>query len=498
MTEDIDDVEQPAADMESTEAEASGSVAAFVSMLEHETVTDIVDELDEEMEAEPLEEPEIPLDLPEVDSSEERISEMVERQVATRAMEDPLEVVGIEEADRSRDSTPFALPPMPEDTQIGLPTEPLESYGEMTDEEAVPLGEDEHETVNLRMTALRRNSLETITPTEPETLSGDQIPTDLYEEYDYSAEEFEAAMESAGAEPIEDIGETGADYYPEEEELTRSSGMMIPSSQQPDPFGEREIRRPARDIFQPGSLVPDQELLRLFVDDNRLRELFELIEALQEEIVENVRGERGNTDTYQEELLEASNLLMQSRENYDEARAIVYRVRADLNRERRVDEDIRRFRPLINNIYIGMGIFVAVLAGLGELFISVADSVGVPWIGQGYYPALAGAVGALLFGVRTLRAHTTTYRDFDPSHVDWYIMNPLLGMVSGFLLYLFLLATSVTSVSSTTFEINGARPLILLAAVAVGYNQNVVISLLDTARQRLAPSNMDEPRREER
>jgi hypothetical protein len=242
--------------------------------------------------------------------------------------------------------------------------------------------------------------------------------------------------------------------------------------------------------------VPDQELLRLFVDDNRLRELFELIEALQEEIVENVRGERRNTDIYQEELLEASNLLMQSRENYDEARAIVYRVRADLNRERRVDEDIRRFRPLIMNVYIGMALFIVVMAGLGQLFISVADSVGVPWIGQGYYPALAGAVGALIFWWRTLDRHTTTDRDFDPAHVNRYIMNPLLGWVTGFLVYLFLLGTSVTPLNSNSYEITGTAPFTLLLAVGVGYSQTIIFDMLtETTRRRFTGSD---DQREER
>ena len=513
MTGEIEEAEaQPAFALESTDNEPDApatEAAAFVSMLERETATDIAEELDEEFDAEP--EPTFDeFELPDVDPSEERISEMVEREVATRAMEEPLEVLGIEEAEAAREGVAFALPSSAEDTQPPIATEPLSGsqFSDIPHEEAVPLGEDELETVNLGMAALRRNALDSITPKEPETFSADQLSDDFAEddlyddiEADYHAEDFEQALESAGAESLEDTGGAEDEGYPEEEALTRGAGMMVTSGdvpQPPDPFGEREIRRPAREIFQPGMVVPDEELLRLFVDDNRLRELFELIEALQEEIVENVRGERRQSDTYQEELLQASNLLMQSRENYDESRAIVYRIRADLNRERRVDEDIARFRPLITNIYIGLAIFILVLGLLGQLFISVADSVGVPWIGQGYYPALAGAVGALLFGWRTLNRHATVYRDFDPTHVNWYIMNPLLGMLSGFLLYLFLLATAVTTLSSSTFEITGSSPLTLLAAVAVGYNQNVVIALLDAARQRFAPGEVDEFRREER
>ena len=491
MTDDVEAVEP-------SEPESVSEAAAFVSMLERETVTEIVDEIDEELGAEPEEEPEpeFPIDLPEEDVEEDRLSEMVEHEVAARAMEEPLEVVGIEEAEPTQESAPFALPPVAEDTQPALATEPLTkpAFGEFAREEAVPLGEDDQEIVNLSMAALHRSALDTITPTEPETLSEEYLFDEAEEEFDEAletAEDIDDVLEAEIPEDIEHVLEAEEeDFYPEEVEPMPSTDLMVAAD-------ERQIRRPDSEIL-PGSVVPDEELLHLFVDDNRLRELFELIEALQEEVVESVRGERRQSDTYQDELLQASNLLMQSRENYDEARAIVYRIRADMNRDRRVERDIARFRPLITSIYIGMAIFVAVLALLGQLFISVIDSAGAPWIAQGYYPALAGAVGALLFGWRSLGRHTTIDHDFDPTYVTEYIIIPLKGLAFGFLCYLLLLGTTVSPLNSNTIEITGIAPITLILACLVGYNQNVVSALLDSVRQRLLPGNTNQPRQEDR
>jgi hypothetical protein len=395
------------------------------------------------------------------------------------------------------ESLPFGLAPQPTsalaETQPSLATTTFEVERPLSDFapkspvdhalEATPLGEDSpRENVDLSGMRLAARPLEKLTPQAPEIMDGAPFSAArLLAEMENTDKGGQDSFERPPLPAIESAGEA---------ETTRNAALLasFDSATPSEPFGQRVPRLPAKELFtRETNITSDKDLLGLFIDDNRLRELFEQIEALQEEIVENVRGERGNSDVYLQELNQATNLLTQSRESYDEARGIVYRVRADLNRERRVVEDINRYRPLLTNIYIGYIILFVVLALLGQLFISVADSVDAAWLGQGYYPALAGAVGAWLFGYMTLRKHTSVNRDFDPIHVNWYIVNPLMGLLSGFLIYLFVWSLNFTSLAEVSAEVSGTSPVTLLFAVGGGYNQNILIGILDSARQRIAP-----------
>lgn len=232
----------------------------------------------------------------------------------------------------------------------------------------------------------------------------------------------------------------------------------------------------------PGSMPPDPDLLDRLVDDERLNKLWNQIDAVQEEIIHMAGGERGRTDMYQQELLQASSMLLESRANYDEARAIVYRIRSDLNRQRKVTADIIRYRPLLLNYYLGWGIAWIVLVALKQLFAGIAEAVGVDVFAALYYPTLFGVAGALISGYVTLDRHTTKLRDFDPIYISWYLFNPLLGGVMG--LFMFLLASvaneDLLQDSASTAELAVAW----LLCVAAGMNQNSVFGQLNRLLKR--------------
>lgn len=416
-----------------------------------------------------------------------------------------------EEAIPDEAAMPAPLPTSERDTAFGMgsPDDIHEGFIEAVQEEspltraaalidqmeAIPPVESRTRPIDLRGMKLERPALAEITPIEPEylpeyeqLLPTEEIPMptqELAEEWTEEPSEAEVFMPA----PQEEM-ELGGVEETEEEEPVRRTGFFLPdeaAQPAPDPFSSGPaIRRPAREVFAPSQVASDADLLKLFIDDARMRELFTQIEALQEEVVASVRGERGNMDTYQEELLHASNLLLQSRENYDEARATVYRVRADLARERRVAEDIARYRPTVTIIYIAMAVLFPVFILLGQLFTSVAESVGVPWFGQSYYPAMAGYLGALLFSARTLYKHTSIDPDFDPIHLNWYLMNPLLGLLTGFLVYLFIWTTVETSLSGNASEVTGKSGLAMLLAAAAGYNQNLVTGILGSVQNRFS------------
>jgi hypothetical protein len=271
--------------------------------------------------------------------------------------------------------------------------------------------------------------------------------------------------------------------------LITPAGAVVeeqPPVEIPDPFASPPARLPAETLFD-GTARPDPKLLAMLVDDDRIRKLSEQIEALQEELADHVQSDRGAADSHQQELLRASSLLMASRRNYDDARAIVYRVRADMNRQTKVEADIMRYRPLLLNYFIGWGVALAVLFFLKALFAGITEAVGVGVFAALYYPMLFGIVGALLSGYLTLERHTTKLRDFDPFHVSWYLFNPLLGGVMGLLMFLIASIANEDLLKETASE--AERAIAYLLCVVGGMNQNSVLGQLNDLLKRFGRSS---------
>lgn len=252
-----------------------------------------------------------------------------------------------------------------------------------------------------------------------------------------------------------------------------------------EPFASQPAARPpASEIFKPDPQEqrPDSKLLNMFVTSQRLRELWNQIEALQEEVIQNVRADRSATDAYQQDLLYASSLLMQKPANYDDARQIMYRVRADLKREQRVAEDIRIYRPRLYIYSIVWLIGVLVLIGFDKRFRDLMPDE-LPILNLAYMPILFGTFGALCNGIMALHQHTTIKRDFDPVHVGWYIINPLIGGLLGLIVFIFFVVVgssfTPTLMTDTSFANSQSPAVIWLLGFIVGWQQNILFRLLN-------------------
>lgn len=256
----------------------------------------------------------------------------------------------------------------------------------------------------------------------------------------------------------------------------------------PDPFVAVAPRQVSEQLFEK-TAEPDTSLLGLLVDDERIRKLANQIEALQEDLVQHVESDRTTADLCMDELLQANSLLMASRENYDDARAIVFRIRADVNRQRKVHADISRYRPLLLNYYVGWGIALVVLFLLKGLFTGVTDAVGVGIVSALYYPMLLGVAGALLSGYLTLERHTTRLRDFDPIHISWYLFNPLLGGVMGLLMFLIASIANEDLLRESATDAEFA--ITYLLCVVAGMNQNNVLRQLNDLLKRFGRGSQD-------
>ncbi len=261
------------------------------------------------------------------------------------------------------------------------------------------------------------------------------------------------------------------------EEITLRS-LTDPLTSMPAP------RPPSRELFKPdpADQPPDGALLKQFITPQRLRDLWNQIDALQEEVIQNVRADRTSTDTYQQDLLYASTLLLQSNANYDEARQIVYRVRSDLGRERRVLNDTRRYRPLLLVYYGVWLVALGVLSRLDPQFREIVPD-NLPILKLALPPILFAALGALFNGVMALYDHTTVKRDFDPVYISWYVINPLVGGALGLVVFIFFVVTGTSFTPNLINDqslSNASAPLATwLLAFIVGWQQNTAVRLLN-------------------
>lgn len=251
-----------------------------------------------------------------------------------------------------------------------------------------------------------------------------------------------------------------------------------------DPFGVA-TPRPNTDVWLPQPRPTDPEILAQLVADANVMELWKQIESLHEELINSVRGDRYDTDTHLKELRDASALLLEKRENYDEARAIYTRVRADLNRQRKVEADIAFHRPRLLKYYLAWGAVWTVVALTGQGLIErtgLFPAAGVPIV---FYPVMFGVLGALVSGYFTLERHTTHLRDFDPLHVSWYVFNPPLGAVMGLLMLLLYAIVNQDVLQPGTAEPMEQAVVWLLCAVG-GMNQHAVLRHMFRLLDRLA------------
>jgi hypothetical protein len=271
---------------------------------------------------------------------------------------------------------------------------------------------------------------------------------------------------------------------------------------------DTEVPRPAPAAPRPDSsdlfagekdTAPDDGLLTRYVTDERLDKLWGEIEEAQAGLVAAPQASRTRLDTYQKELLQASTLLLQNRANYDDVRAIVYRIKADLAQDEQTAVAIRRYKPRLLAYFTGALVAWVILMLLEPAFARfVSDNLGLQAIGLVYHPTLFGLLGGIINGYFTLNKHTVQERDFDPEHLSWYQMNPLIGAVMGLLMTLVFGTGIVSTIGIGVFEqtgspIVGQYPFLLwVLCFLAGYNQNIALRLLARTFNMLRGADEDE------
>lgn len=266
---------------------------------------------------------------------------------------------------------------------------------------------------------------------------------------------------------------------PSEPDAGRPSAPSRAASQPAAASPEPVVAEPARPLSE--AAVPPA------VDDERLRKLALQIEAVQDDLARRPSGDAQVVLGYQQALADASRMLAESRQNYETVRATVYRIRTEINRQRKTDADIARYRPLLLNYMVGWVIALGVLFLLKALFVGVGEAVGVSIVGVLYYPLLLGIAGALLAGYLTLERHATRLRDFDPIYISWYLFNPLLGGVMGLLAFLVASIANEDLLRDSATEAEYA--ITYLLCVVAGMNQTPILRAVHDVLRRFGRGN---------
>jgi hypothetical protein len=340
--------------------------------------------------------------------------------------------------------------------------------------EAVPLPEQTSDAPYVP-----RPEVEALTPRTPETMPVDSD---------------QALASESGSAPTTPGDESGV-AVPAAPTKTDGVGGMIDQVKVRGMVDPSEMpvvpRAPSSELFKPqADQTPNEEIVKQFVTPQRLRDLWHQIDALQEDVIQSVQADRSGTDVYQQDLLYASSLLLQAPGNYDEAREIVYRIRGDLLREKRVTESVRRYVPLLLIYYAVWLVVIGAATRLDPQFRQMIPD-NLPILKLAFPPILFGGLGALFNGVMAIIDHTTRRRDFDPVYISWYLINPLSGALLGLVTFILFVVTGTSFTPNLISDPNVANtqtPLaIWLLAFVVGWQQNTAVRLLNNFLKTVSP-----------
>jgi hypothetical protein len=263
---------------------------------------------------------------------------------------------------------------------------------------------------------------------------------------------------------------------------SRASSISRTSSLSPysDPFTSSSGGH-VLGIDLPKPPVEEQaDMLKLLVTDERLEKLWQRIDVAEDKAIHDNHLGPKERSAAMDNIRGARNLILGGRPNYEDALRYVVEVEADLMQ-------VNRLRSW--SMTYGTWLFVynmLWLFGLTALWVNVAGIVAMFPQGQSGRPEpaffitiLCGGLGGVTGALRSMWVHIAKDRDFDPQHMWWYIINPILGCVLAIFGY-WTVQLGLVAVSGEGASGNGAFVLYVLGFL-VGFQQNVAYQLVEQA-----------------
>ncbi len=228
------------------------------------------------------------------------------------------------------------------------------------------------------------------------------------------------------------------------------------------------------------ALPADRALVRLLVPDNRTVKLWHAIDELAGDVENLHRGSQDLVSEMIDRLTVARNLLLHSRDSYEDAEREVAIVR---HRLLRVKHSTFLEQP---QTIVGYLVIVLLILGAGFAYSNtLLDFLGRPGIIAGISaPVLLntmlwGGIGGLTAAFFALQRHVL---DFDQQHARWFYLSPVIGLFIGPLIALVAeigLPALFVLAGGQTANMTVAPGLLYLLAWAVGFQQNLLLRLVN-------------------
>lgn len=221
--------------------------------------------------------------------------------------------------------------------------------------------------------------------------------------------------------------------------------------------------------------------------------LSEQVDLLYRMTVESISENAPLSDLCLGLLARARALLENNYSSPAEIEALMERVRATLERAERSVRASRRYGPPLAGysmvwflIFFLLVLFDREIAAALAPYMGRADMTSLTALAPFWNCLIWGGIGSIAGALFGLHQHIAS-RDFDSERKIGYVVQPVLGMISGALVYLVVGLVFVVMGEGRTFAtttITVINPLVLLAAL-VGFQQRHVYGLLEGALERI-------------
>ncbi|MBN1120270.1 MAG: hypothetical protein JXJ17_04275 [Anaerolineae bacterium] len=276
---------------------------------------------------------------------------------------------------------------------------------------------------------------------------------------------------------------SGGSVYP--------SASVLPTSfyKPSDPFLEEPA--PVSKPSEP-EMPPAEDLEKMLITNESIEKLWKEIDETYRLVISDVRGYFSTTELSICELKKAREYLLAGREYYDNAEELVKRVKARLRLEEKVRKWGQTQGTWLG-IYLVVWVFLVLAMAVMSDRVTVTLSTLMPtWLAAAFMPGMFGSLGGVIGALWVLIKHIAKLRDFDPIHIPWYVTNPFMGFALGLITYLLVSAGGGLlgvegALTTETVNAPGMYTIYFLC-VAVGMNQNFLWSMFDRVVKAIVPS----------
>ena len=245
----------------------------------------------------------------------------------------------------------------------------------------------------------------------------------------------------------------------------------------PGPVSAEESTPPPKVV---GDLKASSRLLGMLVTDERIKKLWERGDVLQQEVIEKI--EDVNLGRSLLDLIRsAKTQMMVGKGNFEEAERAINEVAFRVSQREKARQWTRAgnalfFYELLWAIVLILAFYLVYFSGVFSINLSGQTIFSENEIVIAIGGALAGGIGGVAGALYALWRYVTS-RTFNPQYRLWYITQPVLGLLIGMFVFLFVKVGFNVTAGSVTVEI-GSPWIIFLLSFVGGFQQNVLLNII--------------------